>query len=254
MLARLNGRVIDPMDLTTHECTRMYEIATNYWANRTWDAFEESVYSADWIVLVHNAQTNAVEGFMNLLKFQLVVDGQPVTIFFSGLTVVEKAYRQSNVLHQAGAQHIMRWSALCTTPVYWAFASLSYHSYHAMPAFVDTFYPNYHTSPSSDMQHVIDTVGSYVAKSVYHSRYDNKRGVITPADPQAPVALKSQFADIPVHRLHDLHISFFFRANPGHIRGEMLLCVASLAQSNLTKIGLRMSGLRAPGQLDVITC
>jgi hypothetical protein len=253
MLARLNGRVIDPMDLTTHECTRMYEIATNYWANRTWDAFEESVYSADWIVLVHNAQTNAVEGFMNLLRFQLVIDGQPVTTFFSGQTTVEKAYRQSSVLHRVGAQHIMHQAASCTTPVYWAFASASYHSYHAMPTFVHTFYPNCYTQPPLDMQHIIDTVGSYAAKSVYHSTYDNERGIIRD-DPQAPVALKSQFADIPAHRLHDPHISFFLDANPGYTRGEGLVCVASLAQSNLTKIGLHMSGLRAPGQLDVITC
>jgi hypothetical protein len=254
MLARLNGRVIDPMDLTNYECTRMYEIATNYWTNRTWNVFEESVYSADWVVLVHNAQTNIIEGFMNLLKFQLVIDGQPVTIFFSGLTTVEKAYRQSSVLHRVGAQHVMRQAAFCTTPVYWAFASLSYHSYHALPAFVHTFYPNYYAHPPLDMQHILDTVGSYAARSVYHSTYDNERGVITPANPQSPAALKTQFADIPAQRLCDPHISFFLQTNPGYTRGELLLCAASLEQSNLTKIGLRVSGLQPSHQLEVITC
>src|SRR5690349_23459155 len=43
-------------------------------------------------------------------------------------------------------------------------------------------------------------------------------------------------------RLKDPHVSFFINANPGHVGGDELACLAELSRANLTPAGRRMVG------------
>jgi hypothetical protein len=56
-----------------------------------------------------------------------------------------------------------------------------------------------------------------------------------------PQVLKDHLAEVPRGRIADPHVSFFLGRNPGHHRGDELVCLAELTDRNLTEAGHRMT-------------
>ncbi len=56
----------------------------------------------------------------------------------------------------------------------------------------------------------------------------------------APQILRGELHGIPPSRLADPHVGFFARRNPGHERGDELVCLVELSRDNLTPAGKRV--------------
>ena len=82
---------------------------------------------------------------------------------------------------------------------------------------------------------MLDQMGQFK----FGDEYDAAHGVIRfhQASP-----LQSGVAEITPQRLKDPHVSFFINANPGHVDGDELACLAELSRANLTPAGRRMVG------------
>jgi hypothetical protein len=57
---------------------------------------------------------------------------------------------------------------------------------------------------------------------------------------ERPQVLRPNLRGIPEKRLHDPHVAFFARANPGHGKGDELVCLTEITSGNLTRAGWRM--------------
>ena len=78
-----------------------------------------------------------------------------------------------------------------------------------------------------------------VGAPLYGAHFDPEAGVVYPEN-AAP--LRPGVADVTYRRLADPHVAFFVSANPGHARGDELVCLTELATENLTPAGRRMLG------------
>ena len=71
----------------------------------------------------------------------------------------------------------------------------------------------------------------------FGNTYDPRAGIVRLSEPQV---LARGLRGIPAERLKNPHVAFFARANPGHSRGDELVCLTELADGNLTPAGRRM--------------
>ena len=78
-----------------------------------------------------------------------------------------------------------------------------------------------------------------LAQAKFSGRFDREAGVVRP---ESAAPLRSGVADVTEKRLADPHVAFFVSANPGHARGDELVCLTELAPENLTPAGRRMLG------------
>jgi hypothetical protein len=76
-----------------------------------------------------------------------------------------------------------------------------------------------------------------LARTQFGDAYDERAGVVRF---ERPHQLRPHLAAVPEGRDADPHIRFFLERNPGHARGDELVCLADLADSNLTAAGRRM--------------
>ena len=58
-----------------------------------------------------------------------------------------------------------------------------------------------------------------------------------------PQKLRGALKTVPDGRANDPHVAFFLAQNPGHAKGDELVCLTELSDENLTRAGRRMVGL-----------
>jgi hypothetical protein len=132
------------------------------------------------------------------------------------------------------AQHVFGLAASVRhARAYWFLISSGYKTYRFLPVFFREFYPAYDRPTPPPVKRLLDALGQLK----FRSDYDPRCGVVRPAH---AAALRPGVAEITEQHLLNPHIAFFLAANPGHVRGDELACVAELTPANLTAAGRRM--------------
>lgn len=233
-LGRLTGRVQRPPELTSTECSRMYALLADYFANVTRPHFEADLAEKEWVILLTDTATGQIQGFSTLMRLSATVDEQPIVAFFSGDTIIHPDYWGEAELPRLWGRHVF--SLAETMPearVYWFLISSGYKTYRFLPVFFREFYPTYRCPTPPAVKRVIDAL----ARIKFPSEYDPDRGVIRFAE---AVPLRPGVAEVTARRLKDPHVAFFVAANPGHAHGDQLPCLVELTRTNLTAAGRRM--------------
>jgi hypothetical protein len=83
----------------------------------------------------------------------------------------------------------------------------------------------------------VQNLMDFLAERRFGSLYHRAEGVVRFERPQV---LCDELRGIPASRLADPHVAFFARSNPGHERGDELVCLTELGHDNLTPAGARM--------------
>jgi hypothetical protein len=216
----------------------MYALLTEYFAGVARGAFERDLAEKEWVILLEDTATGEVEGFSTLMRLETRVDGQLVVAFFSGDTIVGRAYWGETALPRTFARHAFGLAAAERdadpgVAVYWYLISSGYKTYRFLPVFFREFYPTYARPTPVAVQRVLDALG----RRKFPMEYDAAAGVVRPAH---RTALRAGVAEIEPRRLRDPHVAFFAAANPGHAAGDELACLTALDPANLTPAGRRM--------------
>ncbi len=95
------------------------------------------------------------------------------------------------------------------------------------------FYPRHDRCTPPSVQRLIDRL----ATERFGSLYEPATGIVRFTAPQS---LGCELEGIPASRLSNPHVRFFARANPGHTRGDELVCLTEITDGNLTPAGRRM--------------
>jgi hypothetical protein len=99
------------------------------------------------------------------------------------------------------------------------------------------FYPRHNEATPPCQQRLLMSI----ARLQYGSCYDERTGVVRFPHPQQ---LRGWLGEVPPGRQLDPHVMFFLQRNPGHARGDELVCLTEIAETNLTRAGWRMIGER----------
>jgi hypothetical protein len=217
----------------------MYELLAYYFARTTQAQFERDLAEKAWAILLVAPLDGHIKGFSPLMRFQSTLDGQPVHAYFSGDTIIRREYWGEIVLPRLRAQHVFGMAeAAPDIAAYWFLICSGYKTYRFLSVFFRHFYPTCQGPTPPPLKRLLDNLG----RQKFADEYDSRQRIVrfNQATP-----LREGVAEIQARRLKDPHVAFFAAANPGHIRGDELACLARLTRANLTPAGLRMLGLGA---------
>jgi hypothetical protein len=232
---RLQGRVVSRAAVDARLEELMFTLLASHFTGVTRRTFHEDLADKNAVILLDDEE-GVLRGFSTLRVYQTTAPGRPVTIIYSGDTIVDRSSWGSHTLAKTWIQCVREAAATAGTDVYWLLITSGYRTYRFLPVFFRSFYPRYDAHMPADDQALLDAV----AGERFGSRYDAAAGVVRLAQPQV---LVDDLLCVPQGRTSDEHIAFFLSRNPGYVSGEELVCLTRIDDDNLTPAGRRMAGL-----------
>ena len=238
---RLAGTVKPVASLTAAEREAMLWLMTASYHNVDRCSFEGDLAEKEWAILLHEREQGTLQGFSTLMRLEETVDGQPLTAFFSGDTVINRPFWGETVLPRLWGRLVFSLAEeIRERPVYWFLICSGYKTYRFLPVFFRSFYPGHGQDNAAALRAILELL----ARRRFPEEFDAEQGVVRL---RRATPLKPGLAEVTAQRLRDPHIAFFQQANPGHIRGDELACLAQVSLENLTAAGRRMLGLQGNG-------
>jgi hypothetical protein len=166
------------------------------------------------------------------------IDHKEVIAFFSGDTIIDRAYWGDTILSRLWSQTVFAEAARLTAErpaasVYWFLICSGYKTWRFLPVFFREFYPNPDRPTPPHIQRIVDTLGA----RKFGDEYVPDSGIVRM---RAATPLRSGIANVTSERLRDPQVAFFAHRNPGHALGDELACLTQISRENLTPAGHRM--------------
>ena len=223
----LNGQIKPVGEYTEEERNAMYRLMAEFYDNTSENVFRQDFFDKDYCLALYHERDGLV-GFTTQKVMTVEVGGKEVHGIFSGDTIIHKE-------HWGDMELFKTWAAFWFDfakqydEFYWFLICKGYKTYRMLPLFFTEFYPNYRAKTPVYEQSIID---AYASK-LYGGEYNQESGVVeyrTVKD-----KLKQGVADVGNREMKNRDIAFFCQANPGHIHGNDLACLAKLDKTLLKK-------------------
>ena len=117
--------------------------------------------------------------------------------------------------------------------LYWLLTSKGYKTYRFLPVFFREFYPSCMKEAPAFEEALLHSLG----RRKFGNRFDSESWTIRASD--GAQYLRSGVADITEARRRDKDTAFFEKANPGHTKGDELVCIARCHEENINPFILR---------------
>lgn len=230
----LVGRVLPRAELGEDRILRMRELLTAHFEGVSEETFRRDLSEKNWAVLLED-EDGALRGFSTLLYYETsVAGGARLGVIYSGDTIVDRSCWGSPVLAETWVRAVQRIERFHRPPkLVWLLISSGYRTYRFLPVFWKEFHPRHDAPTPFAARETIDRL----ACERFGAGYLPDAGIVRLEHPQA---LRPELAEIPAGKLSDPHVAFFARRNPGHVRGDELVCLANLSPDNLTAAGRRV--------------
>ncbi|HVU27010.1 MAG TPA: hypothetical protein VHG71_04655 [Verrucomicrobiae bacterium] len=218
--------------LSVSQREEMFALLSRHFEGVTRTQFEKDLIEKNWVILLE--RDSRLVGFSTLLAYETFFDNEPVSVIYSGDTIVAPEAWNSPALSRA-------WIA-CVRELrvhyprgkyYWLLLTSGFRTYRFLPVFWQEFYPRFGESTPPEQKPLLD----FLAQERFGSQYDAEKGIVRFTHPQR---LRDEIKIIPTGKIADPHVSFFLKQNAGHIFGDELACLTELADENLTPAGRRM--------------
>lgn len=241
---QLEGSIRLVNSLTDSERSQMFALFTEYFLNVSRYSFEQDLSEKEWAFVGTDSISGEVRGFSTLMRLDAVVDGRPVAALFSGDTIIGSEHWGQLVFPEVMGRHVLRIAksigeSIKGASVFWLLISSGYRTYRFLPLFFRNFYPKF-DQPA--LPGLIRTMDAF-ALLKFGAEYDLDSRTIRLT---RPTPLKPGVGEIDERRLRNPHVAFFAASNPGYARGDNLVCIAELSDSNLTRAGRRILGGSGP--------
>lgn len=229
----ITGELVPRKALAADQADGMFLLLSRHFAGVSREAFDADLAEKNEVLLLRNRADELV-GFSTMLAYTTRVTGQPVSVVYSGDTIVDPSAWSSPALPREWIAAVNRLRGIYSEgPWYWLLITSGFRTYRLLSTFWREFIPRHDFPAPQPMQRLLHVL----AAERFGERYDPATGVVRFDSPQV---LRPHLAGVPVERLHDPHVAFFHQHNPGHAAGDELVCLCELTESNLTRAGRRM--------------
>ncbi len=234
--AAVIGELVECAAVPESMCRSMFRLLDEHFEGATFEQFRRDLLEKNWVILLRRPDGDLV-GFSTLLVNQTSAGDEPVSVVYSGDTIVRREAWNSSALPRTWIESVNRLRPLQSRgKYYWLLLTSGFRTYRLLPVFWREFYPRYDLPMPQDVKELTDRL----AGERFGARYDPGSGIVRLEHPQV---LRGEAGTIPPRRLDDPHVAFFVRRNPGHCRGDELVCLCELSKQNLTPAGRRMAGV-----------
>ncbi len=198
---------------------------------------EPKLKAHDSLALFRSAadDNKALVGMAAIAVERLDFQGERLLMIFTSHTIVEEAYRGSNLIQRAGFRTFLK--SCLRHPwrrKFWIFDTFSYKSYLLLPRNLATFWPR-HDMPTPPWEAAL--MGHY-GQQKYGAAWQADGVVMRSSEKR----LLSGVAALDASLLRNPDIAFFARRNPAHAQGDMLLCLCPLSLANWWAIASKAIG------------
>jgi hypothetical protein len=235
---RLVARLVSASELTPPQRDAMFLLMDRHYANVHPKVFERDLAEKQWVILVSDPVTEQLCGFSTQRLLVIEVEGRPVTVLFSGDTIIDREHWGDRALSRAWGRHAL--SLIDAHPeaeLYWFLIAQGFRTYRFLPLFFHEYYPRHDAATPARARAVLDAAA--VATDAEH--HEAASGVIRASAWQ--YHLRAGLAEVSPQRMQDPAIRFFHDRNPGHPNGDELCCLAPLTRANFTTAAYRVIGL-----------
>lgn len=221
---KLESQTIPVAQLRPECVGQMLRLMQTHYEGVSEGQFVRDLQAKQWVILLY--EENGLCGFSTQVLFDFPHESRPTRIFFSGDTIIDKHHWGSLALPVAWGRLMLS----LTSPgldLYWLLTSKGYKTYRFLPVFFYEFYPCFSKPTPTFEKALLESV----AGLRFGRRFDPASGVLR-AEPGAQ-RLREGVAELDDRRLRDPHVAFFQQQNPGHARGDELVCLARFHPDNL---------------------
>jgi hypothetical protein len=230
---RLSGRFVPRHALNAGERNSMFVLLRSHFTGVDRATFESDLRHKNWVILLQD-ERGVLRGFSTLLVYPHSTLGRPMTIVYSGDTIVEREWWGSPALPLTWLRAVERLTPQYgNEEVYWMLLTSGFRTYRFLAVFFREFYPRFDDAPSDG-----PALRDAIAAAQFGDRYDPSTGVVRLERPQV---LAPDLIDVPHRRARDPHVAFFLERNPGYVDGDELVCITRIAGHNLTAAGRRVA-------------
>ena len=228
------SQVCAPEELSPRDRAEMVDLFNQHFDGVTRDQFERDLAEKNVVLTLRDGATDALAGFSTMLVYETSVDGSPISVVCSGDTIVDPSAWSSAALPREWIAAVNRLRRdYRNGPYYWLLLTSGFRTYRLLSTFWQRFHPRHDALTPPDQLHLMNAL----ATERFGERFNRVAGVVRFDRPQM---LKAHLAGIPPERLTDPHVACFARLNPGHARGDELVCLARFHPDNLTAYARRL--------------
>lgn len=229
-----NAFVIMPREeLTPAQMDEMFQLLARHFEGVSPAQFARDLAEKNRVVLIR--RDSRLVGFSTLLVYETLFDGEPVSIVYSGDTIVAPEAWGTTALARGWITAVNRLREQYPRGRhYWLLLTSGFRTYRFLPVFWREFFPCCNAPTPPDIRRLRDQL----AADRFGEQFDPLSGIVRFHHPQR---LRGELKAIPAERTADLHVAFFVAQNPGHAQGDELVCLTELCPENLTAAGRRMT-------------
>jgi hypothetical protein len=235
----LGHRIVPVAALTRVAIEEMLRLFRAHFQVLDTDAFLSDLSRKQFVIQILDGR-DRLHGFSTITSFRTSFQGQPVGVVYSGDTIINPECWGTSILPRAWLQVVTEMAAALPRPLFWLLLSSGYKTYRMLPVFFRRFFPRFDEDTPAEALGLIHHLASLLAGD----QFDSGKGIIRFAHGATP--LKPGVAEPDERRQKDPHTAFFLDRNPGHQRGDELVCLAEVCDENLSRGGRRI--LRALGR------
>jgi hypothetical protein len=218
--------------LTAAQGKEMFQLLAQHFDGVTSEQFARDLAEKNLALLLQRG--GRLVGFSTLLAYAAKWDGTPVNVIYSGDTIVAPEAWGTTALPRAWVAGVEALRAsLPPRKCFWLLLTSGFRTYRFLPVFWRKFFPCFDTPTPPEIQRLLDQL----SRERFGSQFDAPAGIVRFTSPQE---LRAGLERIPAGRELDPHTAFFLERNPGHARGDELVCLTELCPDNLTAAGRRM--------------
>lgn len=217
---KLVGRVEPVSALSASDRSAMWALFQGYYADVTPELFERDLGQKQLLIVLRDSGDRTLKGFSTIEIYRRVLDGRAFSALFSGDTIIDEAYWGQSALQRTFVRTLFRlklerpW-----VPVYWFLISKGYKTYLLLARNFPVHYPRHDRPTPARAQAILD----FLAEDKFGPAYQPSQGILRFAEPHG--RLKEGIAPIDANLLSLSDVRFFVQRNPGHARGEELVCL-----------------------------
>jgi hypothetical protein len=233
MDVQLQGQGVRRSELSGADIEDMWRLFQEHYDQAEGEIFQRDLDGKNWVILLRD-EAAEIQGFSTLALYETFAAGQPLSVVFSGDTIIRPAFWGTPELPRAWIKTVLSASVGMVQPLYWLLISAGYKTYRFLPIFFKEFFPCCHCPTPPGIQAILDQL----AQERFGADYSAATGITRFRVGATP--LRAGIAEVTQERLKDRHVAFFVARNPGHAQGDELVCLTHVHPDNYSAIGRRL--------------
>lgn len=221
---KLVGGILRKSELGAAMVAELFQLYAHYYAPTSLEVFARDLASKSYAIVVRDPQ-GRIRGFSTVAQSRIQSSIGTIEVLFSGDTVVDRSFWGEQTLPFTWIEEAGRIKAARRdVPLYWLLITKGHRTFRYLPGFAKAYYPG----PALDLHGLRNEIG----RQLFGERFEDRTGILRP-DRDFPTALRPEFAGLDQARLGTSQVQAFLAQNPGHARGEELVCLCELGAENL---------------------